>query len=212
MTIGHQPQNMVIRGDHTQTRAVQKQAAVLHVHKHTHTNSALIQQSQISDPSLWHARFPHIPVIRASQSEHTGVRVHSSVTRNAHRKLYIYCVNAEQESLTHSSSNLQTWRSTSARLHTSQRKHTSEDISSFLYVPPNKSGPHCGGFYCAQPTLGTSSLHTLLTWNTAVAILSQCVWVSACVCRSSLSLFGVFLCPPCVVVFFCFFLYSERLS
>lgn len=34
MTMGHQPQNMVSQGDHTQTRALQKQA-VLYIHKHT---------------------------------------------------------------------------------------------------------------------------------------------------------------------------------
>ena len=105
----------------------------------------------------------------------------------------------------------QHWHHTSARLHTSQRKRTTEDISSFLYVPPNKSGPHCGGFYCAQPTLGTSSLHTLLTWNTAVAILSQCVCVCVCVVPLFHSL-GVFSVRLVLLVFFLFFSFSAASS
>ena len=128
--------------------------------------------------------------------------------KNAHTKLYIYCVDAEQESLTYSSSNLQTWSNTGTtpppgyiRARENAQLRIFHLSSTSLQINPVHTAE---GFTVHSQHLGhpafTHSLPETLRWP-------SCLSVCVCVCRSSLSLFGGFLCPPCVVGFFFVFFF-----
>ena len=143
-----------------------------------------------------HPREPKRTYRSQSARTHTHkLYIHSSRTRIPHIQL-IKPANMNQH-----------WRRTSARLHTSQRKHTSEDISSFLYVPPNKSGPHCGGFAVHSQHLGQPAFtHTPYLKHCGGHPVSVCVCVRVCVVPLFHSL-GFFSVRLVLFFFFCFVLF-----
>ena len=140
----------------------------------------------------------------------SSARAKANIQESERKNTHTNCTStaAEQESLTYSWSNPQTWTNTGAAPqpgYTQARENThlrtSHLSSTSLRINPVHTAE---GLLCTANTWDSQPSHTLLTWNTAVAILSQCVCVCESVCRSSLSLFGVFLCPPCLVLFFLF--------